>query len=305
MVEENNQNEIDLAKKQTESPKPSSMSGEASGPIVETFVGDMAGVIEGDKEGGLVKKIIHGEEEREQEKENLSPESKKNKVFMFIGFLLIFLALAVVSFLVYKNRPNTIPVSGELGFTPLVFSEHSAFLEVSGFKKDEVVKTVLNEISKNIVRDGGVEGIYLTENKQVVGLRRFITLISASFVPSDNIAFVNDNFLMGVVKNKGFFMLLKMRSPTDIFDSLRAWEPNLLSDLRGFLGVNINGGTNYLLTKSFEDGFIQNKNARILYDQNGNIVLMYIFADNNSVIVTGSEQAADEIILRLASNQGQ
>ena len=115
--------------------------------------------------------------------------------------------------------------------------------------------------------------------------------------------FVSDNFLLGVVKNKGFFMLLKMRSPADIFDSLRAWEPNFLLDLRGFLGININGETNYLLTKNFEDGFIQNKNARILYDQNGNIVLMYIFADNNSVVITGSEEAADEIILRLASNQ--
>jgi hypothetical protein len=165
------------------------------------------------------------------------------------------------------------------------------------------VQTVLNEISKTNIRDGGVEGIYLTENKKVVGLRRFITLMNASFVPGDNTVFVRDNFLLGVVKNKGFFMLLKMRSPTDIFGSLRAWEPNLLSDLRGFLGININGGTNYLLTKNFEDGFIQNKNARILYDQNGNIVLMYIFADNNSVIITGSEEAADEIILRLASNQ--
>jgi len=163
----------------------------------------------------------------------------------------------------------------------------------------------LNEINKTTVRDGGVEGIYLTENKQVVGLKRFIALIGASFTPSDNPVFVSDNFLMGVVKNEGFFILLKMRSSADIFDSLRAWEPNLLLDLRGFLGININGENNYLLTKNFEDGFIENKNARILYDQNGNIILMYIFAENNSIIITGSEEAADEIILHLASSQAQ
>ena len=37
--------------------------------------------VENDKEG-LIKKIIHGEEEHEREKINLSPESKKNKIIV-------------------------------------------------------------------------------------------------------------------------------------------------------------------------------------------------------------------------------
>ena len=47
--------------------------------VVETYAEDMAKVIEDDK-SGLVKKIIHGAEEHEIEKINLSPESKKNKL---------------------------------------------------------------------------------------------------------------------------------------------------------------------------------------------------------------------------------
>src|ERR1035437_5832947 len=135
-MEDNKQNQII---------KPIPQKTDPHGAIVETLVGDMAEVIESDKEGGLVKKIIHGEEEREQERKNLSPESKKNKIFMLAGFLLIFFALATVSFLVYKNRSNTVLV--EKQFTPLIFSDHSAFLEISGFKKDEIAQTVLNEIN--------------------------------------------------------------------------------------------------------------------------------------------------------------
>jgi len=94
-----------------------------------------------------------------------------------------------------------------------------------------------------------------------------------------------------------------VRSATDIFDSLRTWEPNILTDLHGFLGTKIGSDTSYLFTKDFTDSIIENKNARILYDNNNNIILMYIFADDNSVIITDSENAAHEIILRLASAQ--
>ncbi|MEK7080921.1 MAG: hypothetical protein AAB902_00805 [Patescibacteria group bacterium] len=270
--------------------------------IVQTYAEDVAKVIENDT-GGLIKKIIHGEEEHEAEKKNLSPESKKNKFFMFISILLLFLALATLSFFLFRKNINTIEV--EKQFVPIIFSDQSAYLEVLGLNKDEIAQTVLNEINTTKVKSGGVEGIYLTENKQVVGLRRFISLIKGNFVPGNNTLFVNDNFLMGVVNSetKNFFILLKIRSTADIFDALRIWEGKMLSDLRGFLGINLSSDTRYLFTKDFEDGIVENKNARLLYDKDGKLVVMYIFADDNSVIITNTPNAAHEIMLRLAGNQ--
>jgi hypothetical protein len=281
--------------------------------MVETYTEDMANVIGGDS-GSLVKKIIHSEEEHEIEKKNLSPQSKKNRIFIFVGISLLILALATIVFLLFQKGTNNVVV--QKLFTPLVFNDQIMPLDISGLKPDEIAQAVLKEIGDTKVSGGQVEGIYLseTQNKiaQNIGLRRFLILTNSHFSPTDNTAFVSDNFLLGVVKNQvnadptsgtGFFMLMKMRSTTDIFDSLRAWEPNILNDMHGFLGINIDSTNNYLLTKSFTDGIVENKNARILYDQNGNMVLMYVFADNNSVIITDSESAANEIILRLASNQ--
>ena len=277
--------------------------------VVETFAEDMADFI-GSSAGGLVKNIIHSEEEHEKETKNLTPQSKKNVVFMSLGFLLLAIALITSSFLFFRPDTNTVSVAKQ--FTPLIFNDQITPLEILGFKKDDIAQAVLSEIGKTKVKSNGVEGIYLTENKQTIGLRRFITLINAHFSPSDNPVFVSDNFLLGVVKNQantdvtagtGFFILIKVRSATDIFDSMRAWEPNLLTDLHGFLGLNISSDTNYLFTKDFQDGIVQNKNARILYDQKGNIVLMYLFADDNSVVITDSQNAAREIVLRLASSQ--
>jgi hypothetical protein len=265
--------------------------------VVRTYTEDMAEVIENDKEG-LIKKIIHGEEEHEKEKKNLSPESRKNKILVFVGVLLVVLALIVLIFSIFNQKAKVVPVQKQ--FIPIIFTDQSAFLEVSALSENEIAQTVLNEVNSTKVKTGGVEGIYLTLNKQVVGLRQFIGLIKSNFAPDQNPILVNDNFLMGGV-DKSFFILLKVRSNADIFDSLRAWEPKMLSDLRGFLGVNVSSDTNYLFTESFADGIVENKNARILYDKNGQIVLTYIFADDNSVVITGSPDAAHEIVLRLAA----
>src|SRR3989339_739153 len=225
--------------------------------FVETYAEDMAKVIENDN-SGLIKKIIHNEEEHEIEKINLSPESRKNKFFMFTGFVLIIIGLIVL-------------------------------YSVSGVD----------------VKNGGVEGIYLISDKKIVGLRDFLSLIKGNLIPDENKILVSDNFLLGAVngETKDFFILLKVRSITDIFDSLRAWENKMFFDLQGFFGVALSPETKYLLTKNLDDGVVENKNARILYDKDGKIVMMYVLANENSVIITNTIKSAQEIMRRLASSQ--
>jgi len=276
---------------------------------VETYAGDMAKVIN-DSEAGIIKKIIHEQEEQEEQKKNLSPESKKNKTFMIIGVVLIIFALiAVVVITIFGKQIFTVTVAPQ--FAPIIFTDSMKFKEVAGLTKDEIAETIKNEVAGTKVKVGGVEGIYLTEKKKVIGFRKLLTLIKGNVV-LNQITFVDDNFLMGVANkdttadggaSKNLFILLKMRSFADIFDGMKAWEQKMFFDLHGFFGVNINADTNYLQTKDFEDGIVQNKNARILRDKDGKIVLMYVFADDTSLIITNSEITAKEIILRLASSQ--
>ncbi len=274
----------------------------AKNKVIQTYAEDMAHVIQDDK-GGLIKKIIQGEREHEIIKRNLSPESRRNKTFMLIGLLFILLSSATLFYFFFGREVPTVPL--EQQFTPIIFNDKSTFIEVKDFKKDEIIQTVKNEVERTEVKNTGVEGIYLTENKKVFGLRRFISLIKANFMPGDNTLFVSDNFLLGISNNttKDFFIILKVRSTTDIFGSLRSWEDKMFSDLHEFFGVGISSETKYLLTANFVDDIIENKNARILYDKDGKVVMMYIFADENSVIITGTNKAAQEIMLRLASSR--
>ncbi|MFZ2205635.1 MAG: hypothetical protein WAV23_03515 [Minisyncoccia bacterium] len=271
--------------------------------IVQTYAGDMAKVIE-INEGGLIKKIIHEKEEQEQEKENLSPESRRNKTFMLISIVFVILAVGSVAFiLILKQQISTVPVA--LQFSPLIFTDEAKIVEVGGLNVENVVKTIYSQVNATKVKKGGVEGIYLTENKSApIGLKKFLSLINANLNQSQ-IPLVSDNFLIGITKNdtNDLFILLKTRSFFDIFSALQAWEGKMFFDLHGLFGVDISTDTSYLLTKNFEDGIVVNKNARILYDKDGKIVLMYVFADENSVIITNKEDVANEVMLRLASSK--
>jgi hypothetical protein len=99
------------------------------------------------------------------------------------------------------------------------------------------------------------------------------------------------------------FLFIKIRSFTDIFPFMSAWENKLFLDLHGIFGLSITPDTSYLLTKNWKSGIVQNKNARILYDKDENIVMMYVYVDDTTVVITDSNSSAREIIKRLSSSK--
>ncbi len=277
--------------------------------IVETYTGDMVKVLESNK-GSLIKKIIHEEEAHEAESKNLSPKSKKNKFFMLISITLIILALTVLLFLAFsKEKINTVSI--EQQFTSIIFIDQTDFKVIDGFNKEKIAETVFNQTNDTKVKIGGIDGIYLTENNKVVGFKRFNELIKSN-LDLEKVNLFGDNFLFGAFKN-GLssispnigtpFILLKVKSFTDVFPVMKIWENKMLYDLAQFFRVKITPETNYLFTKNFEDGVVANKNARMLKDKDGNIVLMYVYADDSSVVITNSENAVNEIVLRLNSSK--
>lgn len=265
--------------------------------IVETYAEDMARVIS-DDQGGLIKKIIEEEERKQEDKKKFDPESRTNKMYLILGVILSMIAVGVVTYFFFRKEDTTVPVEAQ--FTPLVFNDKSNFIEVAGLSKEKIAESVLAEARTANVKAGGVEGIYLTNNKQIVGLREFMSLLKADWqVPEET--FVSDNYMIGLYNgaSRDLFILIKTRSFIDIFESLRAWEGKMFLDLRGMFGIPVNADNNYLLTKDFEDGIIENKNARVLHDKAGNIVLMYVFVDENSVVVATTPDAVREAIVRL------
>ncbi len=281
-------------------------SEEIKHQMVETFAGDVAGAIDS-THGGLVKELIKDEEAREAAKKKVSPEIIWNKIFIICSVVLILLsALLVYIFRPGSNTINTLEVKNI--FTPMIFTDKSQNMDVADMTKDQVATAISGEITATTVKVGGIEGIYLTHNTKPVGLREFINLIGSSFFP-DSTTLVDNNFLIGVMNSavdpapatrKDGFILLHMRSMADIFNNLRNWEKKMFTDLHGALGISLAADSSY---KDFIDGIIENKNARILYDNNGQVIMMYVFADDSHVVITDNPTVVHEVIVRLAGNR--
>ncbi|MFH1608625.1 MAG: hypothetical protein ABH951_01240 [Patescibacteria group bacterium] len=278
---------------------------------VETFADDMAKAIESGQ-GSVIKQIIKEQERKEDLKEGLSVEDKKNTTYIILGVLMVIFAFVIfVVILAFKDKVFTSTI--EPKFTPIIFLDKTNIIDASGMTKENLANAVFGKINTVEIAVGDVEGIYLTNNKKPVGFREFAGFIRSNMTADkEKIAFLSDNFLIGINSNAGsnltepsknLFFLLQMRSISDIFLVMKEWENKMFLDLHGFFGLSINTDTNYLLTKDFEDGIVQNKNARILRDNEGNIVLMYVYVTNTSVLITNSEDTSREIITRLAASQ--
>lgn len=279
--------------------------------IVETYAEDMAQVISDNKEG-LIKKIIHQAEEREVEDNKTSPEAQKNKIFGILGMILIISTFVILIISGIKKENQVVEITKQ--FSPLIFNDKNIFVELPSPTKEKLNTAFLNAVNDVELKTGEVEGIYFTENKEIFGLKKFLKVIQSNLalpeINNSGTEVVSDNFLTGVVVNgikKDFFMLIKVRSIQDVFNNIHTWENKMFADLHDFLGVNITSTNSYLLTKDFEDGIVENKNARILYEgteaENKKIVLMYVFANDNSIIITNSVSAASEVMSRMTSSK--
>jgi hypothetical protein len=270
--------------------------------VVETYADDLAGVI-GDNESGMVKKIIEEQERNDTVDKKKSPGNKQNEFFLFLGIFLVLLSFVVI-FLTSPLKKQITTVSVAPQYVPIIFTDKTDSVEVSGLKKEEIIQTILNKKNTTDFKTGEIEGIYLILDQKVLGFRKFLDLMKSN-LDQTKIDFIGDNFLIGSTNEntRDLFVLLKMRSVADVFDPMRAWESKMFSDLHSLFETDLNAYTKYLLEKNFEDGVVQNKNARILYDKDGKIVMMYVYIKDDSLIITNSENAVVETIARLATSQ--
>jgi hypothetical protein len=270
--------------------------------FIETYAEDVTKFID-KSQGGLIKKIIYEQEYYEAENQKTSPELKKNKLFVLISVLLVFSALAVLFFLkTLKKEIYTTEVREQP--KQIIFTDRAGFNEIKDFSKDEIIKTILNQANVADLKNGEINGVYLTENKKVIELSRFFEIFKINpfmegvNVDPEKINLFKKNFLIGTL-DKNLFILLKVGSMGEIFEAMRFWEEKIFQDLHEFFNITLSSENNYLVTKDFEDAIIQNKNARVLYDKDNKIIIMYIFMDDSSILLTREEALVREVLERL------
>ena len=177
------------------------MDSEQNNPKVRTYAEDMSQVI-GAGEAGVIKKIIEEEERSEEEKRNLSPESRKNKLYISLGVVFLFLAALALLLVFFKGQGDAVPVPPAAA--PLIFVDRSKYVEIGGLSPERIANIFWNEVKS--APPSEVRAVYFTENKKVLGLRAFLRAANSSLVlPAE--VFVSDNFMLGAAMGRPLLLL--------------------------------------------------------------------------------------------------
>jgi hypothetical protein len=97
------------------------------------------------------------------------------------------------------------------------------------------------------------------------------------------------------------FIIFRLSSFENAFAGMLAWEETLAEDI-GPLFKNSTKLATLYPTKEFEDITARNKDARVLRSETGEILLLYSFFDNNTLIITENDEAMRSLINKLSSS---
>ncbi len=254
---------------------------------------------------GTIRAIIDAEEGRENEKEHMKIGYSVNQLYMIFGFVALILSVGLLYYFIFF-----IAVKNNSGENQFVQDAKNMFLvdkldsiEIAGLNKTKSLKIIADESEKVVLPEGQIQAFNLVENKKQLSLARFLQITEANIsLPEGNI--FSSDFMYGVFSNKGNhpFFVFKVKSMNDAFTTMRNWENKMLYDLGQIFNYEISPNTQQLLTRDFEDEIIQNKNARVLYDDLGSIVIMYVYLDDTTVLISNYAGIADEIIERKSSS---
>ncbi len=250
------------------------------------------------------------------------PEKKKNNLLLVTASVLLIVAggASVYGAYLFATGESTIPA--EVVVPSLVFPDERIKIEGSGSELREKLSTLTSETLDE--RDIAI--VYMTYStttmegtkaKTVERVASGSALFEALRLPAPAILLRNiePESTMGIVKTAGRthpFFILRVASYDRTFAGMLAWEPTLEHDLLLFYppyNTPEMGTSTPSISESFRlsfvDEVIENRDVRVLRDQDNHIIMLYGYRDKETLIIARDFEAFSEIVGRLAITRGQ
>ena len=269
--------------------------------IVRTYTSDIEEALR--KENGSVVKIAIDEQKK---KDYLSLEPKKNRFWVIISIVLFVIGLGVIIILLIPKKETGGVLKNTPIIKPIIASEIIKNIDIAGVDKDRIMRFIADELNNNTLRLDVVENINLVENislgEQPIETSRFLHLIG-SRVPPPLLRSLDDYFMIGLYAFDGnnLFVLFKTSSYENTFAGMLDWESEIFGEFYQMFNIDVSGERSELFNKKFKDIFVRNRDARAIIDENGEVVLMYLFINKNTIIITRDENSLLEVITRLGN----
>ncbi len=177
-------------------------------------------------------------------------------------------------------------------------------IDVTNITNQNNLINVIEE--NNLLNVGQVEAIFLSkkinEVEEKLNTKDFLSLIESN-APGSLVRSLSEKYLLGeyitTEKKSVKFLIFETNNYAQTYASMLEWEKTILKDLFIILNLKNIPVESPLFEKQWKDVVINNRDARVLYGDNGEGILYYVFINKNHFVITSDKETLKEVISRL------
>jgi hypothetical protein len=281
--------------------------------VLRTYTSDMADAIR-TNEVSVIKIALAEKEKREREEVYAEAEgTNTSKTFLVIGGIVLIAAAIFGSYFLIKQK-NLKDAPKNLIKTIDTFIAYDAYqnIDMTNIKNTDDLSVAIK--NSPLLSLGSVKALFPTLNvSEIITSQKLLSTIGAN-PPGALSRSLSDKYLLGKYSNKnavadgtGYtaFIIFETTDYNLAYASMLDWEKNILKDVFVLFNISIPETSSSLFYKSWQDIVVNNKDARVLYGENGEAILYYAFVNKNNFVITSNIETLKEVISRLITKNAQ
>jgi hypothetical protein len=269
---------------------------------IRTYGDDIAHTIKDQKESVL--SINLAEKKKAEASQNLAEEQKKDiyaaeegkrgRLITIISIILVVAGIGTITTFYFLSKRNNVVVKPN---APIVADNHIV-VTLQGLSRDQII----NEISskkEQAIKNDNIYYLDLSSQNEALNLNPFLSAVSPN-IPQYLLRSFGNKLDLGVYseENKELFLLVSVNSMDNAFAGMLEWEKAIPDEVLPLFSQSANSTNDPLKNKNFQDVVINNKDARVLRDNDRNPVITYSFLDSKTLVITQSDSTLRELINR-------
>lgn len=271
---------------------------------VRTYATDIGEMMK--REKGSVIKIALAEQNRRNEfKKKMDPTTTKNVVVIILGIMLIVGGIMVFIYAI-MNRAKPVAVTNFATNLPtFFFTENQIQIDMTDLNRTELVNAVHFLMANTTLVPGTFNNLFVshktTAGQSQVPANVFFQKLGIE-IPDGLFQNLYPAFMLGIYNEAAgndLFMLFNVKDFNTTFLAMREWEPRMLSELIRIFDIDTSAYGKAIFNQEFVTETLFNKEARVLKDDSGKVLLTYIFLDPKTVMITTETPGLEEVIKRM------
>ncbi len=271
---------------------------------VRTYATDIAETMK--REKGSVIKIALAEQERRNEfKKKLDPTATKNVIVMMLGFVLIVGGIMIFIYSVINHDAPVEVTRTNVVFPSLIFTENQVQIDMTELNRTELFRAIHAQADNQTLIPGTINNLYISYKtsfgQTTVPSTLFLTKLGIE-VPETFFQNLDPQFMLGVYSKQptnNQFVIFKIKDFNETFLAMRDFETTMLSSFLKLFRIDTKTDGKDIFNKPFESVTLFNKEARVLKDSTGKVLLSYVFLDPKTIMITTETDAVQEVVKRL------